>query len=108
MRQVSPVVSAYALIEVRRNLLPHQEPPFYELLSKTQICADPDLPVLPAGITLVEKDRAILAAAIHARADFLITGDKRHFGHLYNRTVSGVRIVLPADFLDDNAYRLPL
>jgi predicted nucleic acid-binding protein len=93
-------------LEVRRNLLPHQQIRFDEMLAKTEIFSDPET-ALPSRISLVEKDRAVLAAAIHAGVQYLITGDKRHFRHLYGTTVAEVRIVSPADFLDENAYRLP-
>lgn len=91
MKNIFPVTSAYAVVETRRNLL----------------FADPEICVLPSGINLAEKDRPILAAAIHAGVDFLVTGDKRHFGHLYQKNVAGVRIISPADFLNSNDYRLP-
>jgi hypothetical protein len=35
----------------------------------------------------------ILASAILEKCDYLVTGDKRDFGHLYNQTVSGITIV---------------
>lgn len=107
MKNIYPVTSAYAVNEVRRNLLPFQIARFDELLARTEIFADPASCVLPPEVNLVEKDRPILAAAIHARADFLITGDKRHFGRLYHQTIAGVCIVSPADFLDTNEYRSP-
>jgi predicted nucleic acid-binding protein len=107
MKNIYPVTSAYAVGEVRRNLLPFQIARFDELLARTEIFADPASCVLPPEIKLVEKDRPILAAAIHAGVDFLITGDKRHFGHLYHQTIAGVCIVSPADFLDSNEYRSP-
>jgi predicted nucleic acid-binding protein len=56
---------------------------------------------------LVEKDRPILAAAIAASVDYLITGDKSHFGHLYGTRVSGVYVISPADFLGQYEDRLP-
>lgn len=107
MKNIHPVTSAYAISEVRRNLLPFQTERFDELLARTEIFVAPEVCVLPSEINLVEKDRPILAAAIHAGVDFLITGDKRHFGHMYHRTVAGVHIISPADFLDANSYRLP-
>jgi predicted nucleic acid-binding protein len=45
---------------------------------------------------LPEKDRPVLEAAIHCACDFLVTGDKTHFGHLYGTRVEGVEIVAPA------------
>lgn len=33
------------------------------------------------------------------RAEFLLTGDRAHFGALYGKTISGVKILPPANFL---------
>ncbi len=54
---------------------------------------------LPKGVQLVEKDRAILLAAIEAQATHLLTGDKDHFGKLLGKKVAGVLIVTPGEFL---------
>jgi predicted nucleic acid-binding protein len=51
-----------------------------------------DLP----GVELVEKDRHILGAAVASQCSHLLTGDERHFKHLFGCVVSGVRIVHPA------------
>ena len=45
------------------------------------------------AVELAEKDRPILCGAIAAHADYLLTGDKKDFGHLYGNTVRGVKIV---------------
>ena len=42
---------------------------------------------------LPPKDAPILAAAIASKADRLLTGDLKHFTHLYGRTFPGVLIV---------------
>lgn len=44
---------------------------------------------------LPEKDRPVLAAAIHLRCDVLLTGDRTHFGSNYGKTVAGVVIHSP-------------
>jgi predicted nucleic acid-binding protein len=44
---------------------------------------------------LPPKDSPILAAAIASKADRFLTGDLKHFGHLYGRTFQGVLIVSP-------------
>jgi predicted nucleic acid-binding protein len=49
--------------------------------------------VFDAGVTLADKDRPILCGAISGSADYLLTGDKRDFGHLFGKTVRGVKIV---------------
>jgi hypothetical protein len=43
---------------------------------------------------------SVLAAAVHASADLLVTGDSRDFGRFYDRTLRGVQIVAPARALD--------
>lgn len=50
----------------------------------------------PEVLALPEKDRPVLAAAIHHRCDVLVTGDRTHFGPFYGQQVQGVRILSPA------------
>ena len=54
---------------------------------------------LPAEITLPDKDLPVLHAAMQASATHLITGDLRHFGLYFGKTIAGIRIELPADYL---------
>ncbi|MBI1892499.1 MAG: putative toxin-antitoxin system toxin component, PIN family [Candidatus Rokubacteria bacterium] len=51
-----------------------------------------------SGIVAHDPDHRILECALAARADFLVTGDKRHLQPL--NTFRGVRIVSPRAFLD--------
>lgn len=51
-----------------------------------------------SGILRHEPDHRILECALVARADFLVTGDKRHLQPLGN--FRGVSIVSPREFLD--------
>jgi predicted nucleic acid-binding protein len=59
--------------------------------------ASADLLLWAQGLPV--KDAAILAAAVLARADLLVMGDRRHFGPLFGRTLQGVRILALADGL---------
>src|SRR5579875_3231984 len=79
--------SAYAVEEARRNLALSRQP------------------TLPARVRLDSKDRPILLAAIHGKADFLLTGDGRHFGHLYGKRVEGVMVLRPAQYFERRARR---
>jgi hypothetical protein len=45
---------------------------------------------------LPEKDRPVLAAAIHHHCQVLVTGDRKHFGTLYGKTILRVTIMSPA------------
>ena len=46
------------------------------------------------------QDASVLAAAVHAGADLLVTGDARDFGRFYDRTLRGVQVITPARALD--------
>jgi predicted nucleic acid-binding protein len=59
--------------------------------------ASADLLLWAQGLPV--KDAPILAAAVLARADLLVTGDRRHFGPLFGRTLQGVRVLALADGL---------
>jgi len=36
--------------------------------------------------------------AIHGKADYLLTGDTRHFEHLYGKRIKGVLVLRPAQY----------
>jgi hypothetical protein len=46
------------------------------------------------------KDVPIVAGAVWARADLLVTGNSRHFGKLYGNHVGGCLILPPREALD--------
>jgi predicted nucleic acid-binding protein len=100
--------SAYAVEEARRNLVLGRPPAVIRLerLTPKLTLVDPpgDLK-LPAGVRLDSKDRPILLAAIHGKADFLLTGDGRHFGHLYGKRIEGVMVLRPAQYFERRARR---
>jgi len=48
---------------------------------------------------LPEKDAPILAAAVAAQVDILVTGDRTHFGHLYGKETSRLRVLTLRDTL---------
>jgi hypothetical protein len=60
---------------------------------------------LPAGVRPDSKYRPILLAATHGKADFLLTGDGCHFGHLYGKGVEGVTVFRPAQYFERLARR---
>lgn len=99
------LTSAHALGEARRNL-ELKSAGFERRLDKAleHIEMVAEAPTALAewaraqGLPL--KDAPILAAAAHAHADLLVTGDSRDFGHLFGRALRGTRVVTPAAALD--------
>ena len=98
------VTSHLAYEEARRNLLYHRPKAISHLntlMESVSIQSETDcLPYLPEGIDLAEKDIHILAGAIHAVCTHLVTGDNRHFGHLFGCTIKGVTVMMPVEYLD--------
>lgn len=108
LRDITPVVSHYVIGEVVRNVRsPSHDARLSSLLMRTEIVSDADARLIPANVRLISKDEPILAAAIAASVDYLVTGDKNHFGHLYLKRVSGVYVINPGDFLALYEDRLP-
>ena len=65
------------------------------LLAEAEMVADvPEIRV----VTDDPKDDPILAAALAAKAEYLVTGDKAHL--LPIREYAGIRLVSPREFLD--------
>ena len=100
LENVSLLTSAYAVEETRRNLRSdEQRERFAKLLPPMEVVRDTTRFVLPQDITLPDKDRPILLAAIEMKATHLLTGDKQHFGAYYGQAVVGVLIMSPAEYL---------
>ena len=100
--EVALLSSDYAVREAELNLSqfrPETVGKLRELLLGVTISSFAQLPPLPAGITLVEKDAPILQAAIRVQATHLLTGDVKHFGPLFRVAVQGVLILPPAEYL---------
>jgi predicted nucleic acid-binding protein len=107
MYGVTPMAAHYSLGEVRRNIgSPEHRHRFEALVDRTLIVNDAPLRIIPAGIEIVLKDQPILATALYAAADFLITGDTKHFRHLYGRKIGSLQTLPANTFLDRFEYRL--
>lgn len=90
----------YVFEEARRNLAAKAPDGFAVLDAIARRIRIGGLPaaqnLAPESLVLPEKDRPVLAAAIHHRCDVLVTGDRTHFGPFYGRQLQGVRILSPA------------
>ena len=99
------LTSAHALEEARRNLQLKSsgfERRLMEALVQVTVVVEAPAALVDwaqeQGLPL--KDAPILAAAVHAKADLLVTGDTRDFGHLFGTTLRGTRVVTPASAID--------
>lgn len=98
-KDVKLVTSSYAVEEARRNLnSPEQREELEKLMRKMEVLASSPAE-RPVTIDLPQKDRPILLAAIESKAGYLITGDFTHFGKYYRKTVEGVLILTPSEYL---------
>lgn len=97
------VTSAYAVEEARRNLSSaDQRADLDELLETVRVLnllADPARHPEIEDSGQPEKDLPRLRGALAMGATHLITGDRHHFGHLYDKKVSGVLVIRPANYL---------
>ena len=100
LNNIELITSGYALDEALRNLdTAEQRGRLAQLMIDVAIVPESaDIP--PECSRLPGKDRPILAAAMAAEATHLLTGDFTHFGRLYGKTVGGVRILRPANYLE--------
>ena len=102
--RVEVLTSAHALVEARRNLAlknPDRVPRLDQLMARIELVgeAPPSLVEWAQSLPLPAGDAPILAAASHAGADLLVTGDRTHFGALFGETLRGAEVVLPVTAL---------
>jgi predicted nucleic acid-binding protein len=96
------LTSPHALTEARHNLALESPDASRrleaEILPVLRVVAEagPEAVRLGTDHGLPLKDAPILGAALQAGADVLVTGDSRHFGHLYEAPVQGMRKAPPA------------
>ena len=97
LKGVRLLSSSYAIEEARRNLAAaEQRRRLQHLLEDLEIL---ETHAARLQTTLPEKDQPILAAAVASRATHLISGDARHFGEFFGKTLGGVMVLPPAAYL---------
>ncbi len=102
---IQMVISRQVLVEADRNFsakfpgLVTQFRQFMQNLSPLMVDDPPKRAIAKAATLVAQKDAAILAAALEAKVDYLITLDKKHFLNLKVRGNIAVEICTPADFL---------
>lgn len=97
--------SRYALEEAVFNLGEKAQHDRLARLARRIYLFDAPPGELPSGVSLPEKDRPILLAAMEARATHLITGDIRHFGPYFGKTIAGILVLSPYEYLQQRRKR---
>jgi predicted nucleic acid-binding protein len=96
----------YNLIEIERNL--KKKMPRLLFLYKAYL-PKLDLKVIPLprpgdvgdfSGQIAEKDIPVLISAIRSKADYLVTGDKQHFGKVKELDKYPFHVVTPSEFID--------
>jgi hypothetical protein len=98
LRDVILCSSRYALEEARINLSEDAQRRRLARLARSIQFFGPTPRQPPGGIS-PEKDWPIFFAAMDAGATHLISGDVRHFGRYFGKTIEGILIVTPAQYL---------
>ena len=91
--------SRYALEEARINLVQIVQKRRLEKLAGAIEFFDPIPSLLPHETKLPGKDVPIILAAMASRATHLVTGDVHHFGQYFGKTIEGMLVSSPADYL---------
>jgi len=99
------ITNMYAKAEAARNIAAKQQ---RRLDAHEKFVASLELipiQLFDPGVELAEKDKPILCGAIAGEADFLLTGDKKDFGHLFGVSVRGVKIVTVRTLIEELVAR---
>jgi predicted nucleic acid-binding protein len=96
------VSSGYAVEEARRNIgakHPRRLGELESLVGEAAICREPAHSTVRWALSLglPDKDAPILAAAVDAGCNLLITGDVAHFGSMFGTRQRGTVVLRPAD-----------
>lgn len=105
LKNVELCSSRYALEEARINLAHEIQRRRLTRLSESIRLFDAATREPPSGVSLPDKDVPILLAALEARATHLITGDIRHFGPYFGRTIERILVLTPSEYLRTSAAR---
>lgn len=99
------IASDYVIEEARRNLSDQSRIDRFEShLAGMEITHEAD-PGIKCTVDLPDKDIPVLMAAVSAKADYLLTGDVRHFGKYFGQVIMGVRILMARDYIRGTSPR---
>lgn len=89
------VSNSYALNEAKRNIIAKKFGTLEKLEFVLENVEINNALILDLSVEIKEKDIPILSGAIAQKCTHLLTGDKKDFGFLFGKSISGVKIVSP-------------
>lgn len=93
------LASEYVIEEAKRNLSHTEQRGKLDLyLANVEIVLEAN-PNIKCPLDLPQGDRPVLMGAISANADYLLTGDIKHFGKYFGQTIMGVQICMARDYI---------
>jgi len=102
-KKVLLLTSAHAIEEARRNLEENSHLDRLEnLIQSTVIVPEPPAD-LTCPISLNKKDIPVFVAALSSKATHFITGDIKHFGEYFSKSIEGMIVCTPGDYLRDRS-----
>jgi len=99
LKNVALCSSRYAQEEASINLEQDIQKRRLQKLVRAIEFFDPIPRGLPRDFILPDKDVPIFLAAIAARATHLITGDLHHFGRYFGKSIEGMLVLPPGEYL---------
>lgn len=100
IEHIQLISSSYAVQEAKINLDTNQQRnKLAELIDEMELIAEWNHVQLPHTFDIPVKDRPIMQAAIAAQATHLLTGDIRHFGQYFGKSVQKVKILMPGEYM---------
>ena len=99
-RRVELVASDGVIEEARRNLSAKRPTWQRGLDDVLNLCTIAPTTLFAIDVAVSENDRAVLCTAIRAHCNWLVTGDRRDFGTLFDQTIDGVEILSTLRFAE--------
>lgn len=103
---IQAATGRYNLDEIQRTLtrkLPAAAPVFRDFMTrlKLEIVPQPERKMLEnySGL-IVDEDLPVLVSAMAWEADYLVTGDKKHFGGLKGKMGIPLKVCSPSEFVE--------
>ena len=100
-REATCLTNGHAIEEARRNLALKSASALDGLESLVRRCEHVHELTTDLPVRIEPKDIPILGGVIAGGATHLLTGDERHFGRYFGKTVAGVKIVSPRMLADE-------